>query len=218
MDNRLWDICFMKGISEESKKKIAQIETKTRTYEANELILADGEEIRDIGMILKGVIKSTEYTKNGKELNSSYFFGGDAFPFYLIYGGVKRYFFNTYCLKKASLIWVPVDQIMPIVHSDPIFMQNILVFVSKYTVYSKMNLRMVQYRKISDRLSYWLIHMNDPSQRIKIPNSQGVLADILHVSRSSLNQEFKKLQQAGILKLEGKYIHIQDESYLRKNL
>lgn len=224
MDNNFWDRLLFKNISKESREAIEKIKSRECTYGANELIIKEGEEIKDICVILEGVLKSTEYTSDGKELNSSYFylgknldssypFAGDAFPFYLVYGGIKRYFFNTYSLKKSKVIWLPVDELLPIIEKDPIFIKNILQFVAEYACYSKIILRGVQYRKIEERLAYWMLNLNDYSGKIKIPYSQEVLADMLHVSRSSLNQELKRLESEMLIRVNGKDIEILNMNY-----
>lgn len=222
MDDRFWDRTIFRNISDDSRKAILSMDAKVISYHANERIMEEGDDISDICVILEGVLKSTEYTVDGKELNSSYFFGGeilpggDAFPFYLVYSGEKKYFFHTYCLKKAKVVWLPVAQLLPIIDADHVFLGNVLRFVSEYTRYSKMMLRCVQYRKVADRLAYWLVRVNDPSTVIRIPNSQEVLADMLHVNRSSLNQALKEMEEEHIITMDGRRIQVLDESALEE--
>lgn len=214
MDERFWDRVIFRNISKESKEAIEKLNKKEMMYHANERVLNEGDPIDHICVIISGVLKSTEYTVEGKELNSSYFFGndaypgGDAFPFYLVYAGKKRYYFHTYCLKKAHVVWIPVEGLQPIVNNDPVFLHNVLTFVSQYTCYSKMMLRCVQYRRVKHRLAYWLTHVNDPTMMIRIPNSQEVLADMLHVNRSSLNQALNAFFEEGIIRMEGQQIWV----------
>ncbi len=224
LDQRFWDRLIFRNISPASKEAIEKMNKSIRSYAANELIIDEGEPIDQICVILSGVLKSTEYTAEGKELNSSYFFegqglpGGDAFPFYLVYGGEKTYFFSTYCLKKAKVVWLPVKELFPIIEKDPVFLHNVLVFVSQYSRYSRAMLRCVQYRKVADRLAFWLTHVNDPAEPIRIPNSQEVLADMLHVNRSSLNQTLREMDDTGLIMLQGRTILVLDEGSLRELL
>lgn len=205
---------IFEGISEESKAAIRNMNKKEKLYHPNELVIEEGEKIKNICVILEGALKATEYTSSGKELNSSYYFGGDAFPFYLVYAKVKRYFFNTYALKKTRVVWLPVDELKEIIDKDQVFLHNVLRFVAEYCTYNKVTMRAIQYRKVSERLSYWILNINDPSKIITIPNSQEVLADILHVNRSSLNQELKRLDKKGVIQLENKKIMVLNKKYL----
>lgn len=224
LDKRFWDRLIFRNISPASKAAIEKMNKSQVSYLANELIIEEGEPIDAICVILSGVLKSTECTVDGKELNSSYFFegqgipGGDAFPFYLVYGGEKNYFFSTYCLKKATVVWLPVKELFPIIEKDRVFLHNVLVFVSEYSRYSRALLRCVQYRKVMARLAFWLTHVNNPGHPIRIPNSQEVLADMLHVNRSSLNQTLREMDDLGLILLEGRTILVLDEEGLREIL
>lgn len=214
MDNLFWDRDIFRGISEESIEAIERMNKREQMYDSNELMIKDEEKISEFCIILDGVVKSTEYTSSGKELNSSYFFGGDSFPFYLVYGGKQRYFFNTVAMKKSRVVWLPVEELVPVINKDPIFLLNILKFVAEYTCSSKHLLRCVQYRRVIERLSYWMVNINNPDEIIRIPNSQEVLADILHVNRSSLNLELNKLYEMGVIDLDKKTIKVLDKDYL----
>lgn len=221
MDDRFLNRPLFKNISSKSIKALEKMKKPVCTYNANDLIVRVDDPIDHICVVISGVLKSTEYTIDGKELNSSYFFGdenvipgGDAFPFYLVYGGEKNYFFNTFCLKKAMTVWLPVKELIPIINDDLQFLLNVLTFVSQYTRYSRAMLRCVQYRKIADRIAFWLLQVNEGSKIVKIPNSQDVLANMLHVNRSSLNQALKQMDNDNIIKVHGREIQILDENKL----
>lgn len=218
MNDLFWDRMIFEGISEESKKAIENMPKEEKSYKANELVSSEGEPIESVCIILTGALKSTEYTSEGKELNSSYYFEGDAFPFYLVYGGIKKNFSNTYALKKSKVVWLKVKDLIPIIDNDQVFLHNILRFVAEYCCYSKLVIRCTQYRRVLDRLSFWLLHIKNPDKIIEIPNSQEVLADILHVNRCSLNQELKFLDSEGIIQLEKKKIKVIDKQYLQSLL
>lgn len=214
MEPKFWDRMIFENISEDSRIKIENLPKKICNYKAKEIIQEEGEDIDSVCIIISGALKSTEYTADGRELNSSYYFAGDAFPFYLIYGGIKKTFYNTIALKKSRVVWLPIDELVKIIDNDQIFLHNILRFVAEYCCYSKLILRCLQYKKISERLSYWLLNMNNEETEVLIPDSQSVLADILCVSRASLNQELKKFEKNGYIKLDNKKIKILDRNKL----
>ena len=214
MDDLFWNRMIFEGISEKSRYEIEKMPKKICSYKSKELIQEVGEDIDSVCIILSGALKSTEYTADGRELNSSYYFAGDAFPFYLIYGGVKKTFYNTIALKKSEVVWLPMDELVKIVDSDQTFLHNILRFVAEYCCYSKLILRCIQYKRIKERLCYWLLYLNDSSKDIAIPESQSVLADILCVNRSSLNQELKIFENDGYIKIYKKKIKILNKNAL----
>lgn len=216
---KLWDRMIFDRISKDTKQAILSLDYIVSNYDSNELVIKTGARIEHICVVISGVLKSTDYTKEGKELNSSYFFGddvlpgGDAFPFYLVYSDEKIYSFSTICFKKATVVWIPVDGLLPIIAADPVFSHNILKFVSHYTNYSKSMLRCVQYRRVEDRLAYWLCVMHEKNT-VKIPNSQEVLGDMLHVNRSTINQVLKKMAEHDLITLKRREIIVKNRAKL----
>lgn len=209
---------IFKGISDTTVEKILNLNYRKAYYPAGELIRSKGDLLDEFIIVLSGCIKTNDFTYSGKELNSSYFFSGDAFPFYLVYGGYTHYPWNVYCFKKAEVVIFPKDELMNVAACDPVFLLNVLKFVSEYTCYNKLLLRTSQYYKVSEKLAFWLLEINPDQYCARIPNSQEVLADMLMVNRSSLNQELKHLEEKQIIKRDRKKIKILNREYLENLL
>ena len=215
-------------ISTESIAKLLRTNSIMEDYETNEIVFRKGEDLNYFCIVVKGLLKSSEFTTKGKEISSSYFyylkdmgrdyaFAIDAFPFYLIYLGHGKHTMDTYAVKNSTIIKVPVEELMPIVESDPVFMKNVLTFVSKFAYYSQVMLKTVEYRRIEERLAYWMLEVNESQNSIRIPYSQEVLAGMLHVNRSTLNQELGRLREEELITISNKRIIIKDVEYF-KNL
>ncbi|MDO5018203.1 MAG: Crp/Fnr family transcriptional regulator [Lagierella massiliensis] len=215
---------LFKNISTESLAKLLRTNSKRKHYESNEVIFRKGENIKYFCIIERGLLKTSEYTNRGKEMSSSYFyyeknlgtdypFAIDAFPFYLIYGGTGKHTMDIYAVKSTTLIKIPIEEFKPIIESDSIFMLNVLNFVSQFACYGQIMLRAVEYRRIEERLAYWMLNVNESRKNIYIPYSQEVLAEMLHVNRSSLNQELGRLREQGLIDIYKRKITIKNLDY-----
>ncbi len=215
---------IFKGISTESIARLLRTNSQRKSYEPNEVVFRKGDSLKYFCIIEKGLLKSSEYTNGGKEMSSSYFyhekdmgtdypFAIDAFPFYLIYGGMGKHTMDTYSVKSSTIIKIPIDELKPIVESDPVFMKNVLMFVSEFACYSQIMLRAVEYRRVEERLAYWMLNVNESRNNIRIPYSQEVLAGMLHVSRSSLNQELIRLREEDLIEINKRKIIIKNVKY-----
>lgn len=96
---------------------------------------------------------------------------------------------------------------------DIVLTKNILKFVAEYTSFNKLVIRATQYTKVIERLSYWILHL-DEVDYLKLPTSQEMLSDILRVNRPSLNQELKFLRDNKIIEFKGMDFKIIDRKYL----
>lgn len=201
------------GISEKSKEKLLELDIASKDYQANELVLRREDKLENALLIKKGCLKACEYTINGKEIVSSYYFEGDAFPFYLYFGNANRFPYNVYALKKSSVYFLPFKEFEKIMDEDIVLTKNILKFVAEYTSFNKLVIRATQYTKVIERLSYWILHL-DEVDYLKLPTSQEMLSDILRVNRPSLNQELKFLRDNKIIEFKGMDFKIIDRKYL----
>lgn len=198
----LLDFKIFEGISEETKQAILDINPKIYYYEAKNISVRNDEFLKYILLIRKGCLKTTEYMINGKEIVSSYYSEGDAFPFYLHYGKYSNFPYDVYAIKKSEVYFMPFEELKPIIDNNLILMNNILTFVSEYLCFNKFVLRATQYYRINQRLAYWLLHM-DKVNPLKIPKTQEMLAALLRVNRSCLNAELKDMESEGLIEVNG---------------
>ena len=210
----LYKLDLFQSVGEETKEKINQLNKEVVDYKVNELIHRNGDPIDRIGILISGSLKATNYSIEGKEVDTFYFFSVDCFPMYLIYGGQNYYPYNVYSFKRSKMIWFDRERFLSIVESDPQLLKNILCMISNYTCYNKLLLGASQYYKVSQRIAYWLLESCSGKEYVEIPSSQEVLSNLLMVNRSSLNQELKKLEKSGLIHVDHRKIYIEDSEAL----
>ena len=201
------------GILESSKAKIKKLDVIEKVFNAGEKVLEKDSDLKYALFIEKGCLKACEYMINGKEIVSSYYFAGDAFPFYLYFGNTSKFPYDVYATKKTNVYFLPLKEFEKIMDEDIVLTKNILKFIAEYTCFNKLVIRATQYSKVSQRLAYWILHL-DEVDYLKLPTSQAMLADILRVNGSSLNQELKKLSDEKIIEVKGKDIIVQNREFL----
>ncbi|PIE98166.1 MAG: Crp/Fnr family transcriptional regulator [Treponema sp.] len=201
------------NISESSKEKIKQNVIIKKVFNANERVARKGDKLNHALLINKGCLRTLEYMIDGKEMVSSYYIESDAFPFYLHFGKTNHLPYDVYALKKSEVLFLPFDIVENLIQDDPVFMKNLLEFISEYTCFYRLLLRATQYNKVVQRIAYWLLHI-DEIDSLKFPSSQNMLANILRVNRPSLNQELKRLSQLKIIKMNKMKFEILNREYL----
>ncbi|WP_237037141.1 Crp/Fnr family transcriptional regulator [Mediannikoviicoccus vaginalis] len=203
----LLDFKIFEGISDDTAQAIIDINPQIYYYEAKNISVRNDEFLKYVLLIRKGCLKTTEYMINGKEIVSSYYNEGDAFPFYLHYGNYSNFPYDVYAIKRSEVYFMPFDEFKPIIDNDLVLMNNVLTFVSEYLCFNKFVLRATQYYKINQRLAYWLLHM-DLVNPLKLPKTQEMLADLLRVNRCCLNSELKYMESEGIIEVNGVNIKV----------
>lgn len=212
---RILNFKLFEGISKKSKAEIESLDILVKTFESGEKVFSKDSDLKYAMFIESGCLKACEYNINGKEIVSSYYVAGDAFPFYLYFGNTHELPYDVYATRKTTVYFLPLQDFEKIMDTDIVLTKNILKFVAEYTCFNKLVIRATQYSKVSQRLAYWILHLEEVDY-LKMPSSQIMLSDILRVNRPSLNQELKKFSEDKAISVEGMDIRILNRDYLRK--
>lgn len=175
------------------------------TYKTAAVLCPLHTPIEAFGFVVDGCLKAEKYTVNGNELCCAYFEDYDVFPELLYFTGKKEYTYTLIAVKKTEVAWMPASVFEHMLKEDTEMMYSFMLYLSKRGMKNQMLLNCLHYQTIKERIAFWLLHVNHMKQeeKLPLPKSQTMWANTLHVSRSSLNQELKHMEQDGYFKIEG---------------
>lgn len=190
------------------------------TYKTASLIHPIHDPIKEFGIVVDGCLKAEKYTFNGNELCRAYFENDDVFPEFLYFTGKKVYTYALVAVKKTEVAWIATSVFERMLREDPEMMYSFLLYTAERGMKNQTLLNCLHYQTIQQRISFWLLSMNNLSQNeyIRLPKSQTIWANTLHVSRSSLNQELRRMEEAGYFRIEGHVLHLLDRQSLEQFL
>lgn len=190
-----------------------------RTYGAAELVRAMGTPIKEFGIVVDGCLKLVEYTIKGQELCDGYFFQDDVFPEFMWYTGNKEYCYNLVTVKSATVAWINATTFALVVQEDHRLSNLRMEHLSQQALKSLTLLRCICHRTIRERVAFWILWTEKFStdKRIVVP-SQAIWANEMRVSRASLNQEIKRMEDQGCFIIEGHLLKILDRGSLEQLL
>ena len=167
-----------------------------------------------------GCLKTNHYTINGNELCSAYFEKDDVFPELLYFTGARVYSYNLVAVKKTTVMWLETQFFELMLKTDSQIMYRFMLYMSKRGLKNQMLLRCLRYQTIRKRIAFWVLWMDDITQSklVELPLSQKVWADELRVSRSSLNQEIKRMEKMGFFRTDGSLLEVLDRRGLENLL
>ena len=118
------------------------------------------------------------------------------------------------------MIWAPVYVMEEMLSKDQQLMYALLLYISQRGLKNQRYLHCLNYQTIRERVAYWIVGMNNlaPNEAVHMPCSQAVLANMLHVSRASLNQELKLMEKEGFFKIVKKEMREVDMGRLNELL
>ena len=191
-----------------------------KTYAGAQCIHPQGTKINHFGIVVDGILKAVDVTMDGAEMCHAYFEPKDIFPEFLYFSGKREYTYSLYTEKKSTVVWVPVYVMEEMLAKDQQLMYALLLYISQRGLKNQLYLHCLGYQTIRQRVAYWIVGMNNitPDETLHMPRSQAVLANMLHVSRASLNQELKQMEKEGLFAICKKEMHEVDLEGLRRLL
>lgn len=185
-----------------------------KTYRAGECIQTEGDAITHFGIVTDGILKAVSYSRNGEELCNAYFEEEDMFPEFLYLSGNRHYTYQLYVEKKAEVLWIPISLLEEMLSEETLLVSALLRYVSQRGLKNQLYLNCLNYQTVRERIAYWIVGIRkiESRQDVHIPRSQRIFANMLHVSRSSLNQELKQMEREGYFQLnKEKMLYVETE-------
>lgn len=191
-----------------------------KTYEAAQCIHPQGTRITHFGIVEHGILKAVEHTSNGVELCQAYFEEKDIFPEFLYFSEKKNYSYSLVAEKRSAVLWVPVQILEEMLEKDQHLMYGLLLCISQRGLKNQLYLSCLNYQTIRERIAFWIVGMEgiSPGEAISMPCSQLMLANMLHVSRASLNKELKLMEREGFFRIRNRKMLVLDEDRLKELL
>lgn len=186
------------------------------TYKASETIRALGAPIKEFGIVVEGCLKSIRYSLNGNELCNAYFEKDDVFLELLYFTGNGAYTYNLVAVKKSTVAWLDTLHFELMLKTDARLMYRFMLYLSKRGLKNQNLLSCLRYHTIRERVASWLVWMERiaPGDFVHLPFSQTIWANELRVSRSSLNQEVKRMEEQGYFRTRGRWLEVLDREGL----
>lgn len=191
--------------SEKAENIIRLLKGKTKEYQKKEMILSEGDEIREIGIILSGEVCKVQYYPDGTEqmmqkLQRSYMVGLE------VAVSIKKTSpYTLYALQPSVIYWFPVRYIEEagvLQETDRISLyQRIVTFLANEDIRKYRKIEILSSRSVREKIEKYLKiqSLRYQSDAFDIDFNREQLASYLGLNRSVLSHELKKMEKEGLL-------------------
>ena len=177
-------------------------------YRNGEVIFNEGDECKNLGIILEGEAKIITYTYQDKEEVITNLNKGDLFGQFVLFSKHNNYVGTCIALRKTKILFLTKSNFLKITRSDDKFLLNYLEEISEISYNLKQQAKLFAHKNIRDRIMFY----------IKIYNEYGIvkyksitdLSNILNIPRPSLSRELIKMQNEGIISYTNHYIRYEN--------
>lgn len=193
--------------------KIEEISSRTT-------VLTPGDEVNDLILVERGVIKIIKYLPDGKEIVGDIFTDHQVFGFMEI---VKEIPVRSYLQaeKGSRLIFIPKARFLKLMEMMIPFKDAVISFLCSHIDRLISYSIVLKYKKVRDRICMHLYNQyyrNPHKQSTDFYFTLDFFAQYLNLTRSAVSRELHDMEAQGIITLEKTKIHIRKIEVIKEVL
>ena len=166
------------------------------------------------GLLLKGKIESSFQNENFDQITMLTFTGGYLFGEGLVINHAKNSPVQVRAVEDSVVLFIDLEMIYAAADNSPIrniLAGNLIKSLAKKNLILNQKVRILSQKSLRDRIFIYLRTLpKDKDGYVRIPFTQTALAEYLGVNRSALSRELGRMQNEGLLVIDGKKIKIID--------
>ncbi len=206
--------CYLfDGIGEEQlADAIRLLNGRIKKIRKDSFIVKLGGKMTSAGLLLKGRIESSFQNENFDQITMHTFSDGYLFGEALVINGAKNSPVQVRAVEDSIVLLIDLEMIYTVADSSPIrtlLAENLIKSLAKKNLILNQKVRILSQKSLRDRIYIYLASLpKDKNGYVKIPFTQTALAEYLGVNRSALSRELGRMQNEGLLEVEGRKMKI----------
>jgi len=207
----LGQTALLQNLSEQSLEQVASIGT-LQSFQAGDLLFADGDECQGSYLILEGQVKVFKYAETGREQIMGMLGPGEYLAGVPAFDG-RRYSANAVALEPLKVLFLPREPFLELLRRDPTLSFNLLTIFSHHLRRFAQLIETLSLKEVSGRIATYLLllsHQSGNSEVVELAITKAQLAAFIGTVPETLSRVLQKMGRDGLLKLDGNTITILD--------
>lgn len=206
--------CYLfEGIEDEQLAEVIKLlNGRIKKIRKGEYIVELGGIMTRAGMLLKGKIETSFQNENFDQITMHTFDGGYLFGEALVINNAEHSPVQVRAVEDSIVLFIDLSAIYTVSDNSPIRMilaENLIKILAKKNFILNQKVRILSQKSLRDRFYIYLSSLpKDKYGYVKIPFTQTALAEYLGVNRSALSRELGRMQNEGVLEINGKKMKI----------
>ena len=198
------------GIALERLAELLDGKIQLRFFQKEEIIYSPHHFEESLCVILEG--RAAAVKKDSVLLNT--FNAGSCFGVATLFCHSKRYVTTVLAKSRCLAAFLPAELMEELFQKEARISRNYIAFLASRIHF--LNRKIDQFTAVSaeEKLAFYLLEQLEKGNPIHMEMSFSCLADTLDLSRSSLYRAMDALEAEGILRKEGRLLHILSEEAL----
>lgn len=190
-----------------------------RTYYPGEFLFHAGDPSKGIYSIEKGEVRVFDMDPEGKELEVTRLMNGDIFGEAMIFTSDSIPFYAE-AVQLSQVLLISTQSILNLINQDPGVSWFFLKLMAQKCLILNKRVRSLGLETVRQRLIHYLLTRcrGNKCCQIDLTMNKGDLARFLGTVNETLSRNLRQLQEEGLIRVEGKKIHVNDCTRLRREM
>ncbi|NBG89274.1 Crp/Fnr family transcriptional regulator [Isachenkonia alkalipeptolytica] len=197
---------------------LAKVQPETRSYEKNEVIFDEGDQVDYIGLICSGRMVSKRLDPDGKVSLQQILVPPNIIGFEVASTPSKRSPVRMRCLSEVTLLSFPYgkmvseEDLLPKVHSY--IKDQLITLLANENMRRMYKIELLTQRSLRKRVLMYLRFVSGKTgeNSFTIPFDREQLAQYLNINRSSLCAELSKMEKEGLISYHKNKFTLKEDS------
>ena len=189
---------------------------KVGSYEKGETVFDSAHFERAVGLVLSGRIRVSGCDAPRYRMRT--LAKGDPFGAAAVFSPEEDYATCLTAETRCRVLFLPQALLARLLTEDPAVAENYIVFLSERVRFLNEKIRSLTTPSTGGTLRHYLLknaRREEDGYVLRLPVSYSALADTLNMGRASLYRALEGMEEAGLIRREGKRIRIPDPEALR---
>ena len=188
------------------------IHYRIKNHVKNEMIAYEGEEIKELGIILSGEVYVEKVYVTGKVIKVKKLSKGELIGHASVFSDYNYYPCTIVAKNGLEILYIPQDKIVDICLSSRQFLNNFIRLISNQTVYLSNKLKFISYDTIRKKISHYILdeYKKQKTFKLAISITRKEMAETFGVTRPALSNEMINMKNEGLIEYKDNMIEIKN--------
>lgn len=204
-------------LSEEQLVQILkEIGYQKQQYDKGELLFIEEDECRSLGIVLTGSVELYKGIHSGKKISLTKLSAGDMFAEAVVFSAWKKYPVTIEALEETQVLYLSGERLLKMYGMYPPLIEVFIRILSQKILILNDRVNLLSLKSMRQRIAYVLLRegKRDDKGQVVFRITKEKFSEKVGVRRPSLSRELIRMEEEGLLHLDGKKIIVEKKDIL----
>lgn len=206
------------GLSKEEQQAfIARLVSNKKIIDKGQHVVRQGDEIRFLYLLVKGVVRTEMITKEGNSLEIEFIEAVRPLAPAFMFAHNNRFPVDVITIEECHFLLIPIKMWLNEMMQDERLLINFLKLNSNMIVFLSNKLQMISIKSIKGKLSVYLLeNTTEENNSFIMKRNRTQLAEYFGVQRPSLARTMSELVEKEIIAIDNRKVTVLKRDELRR--